>query len=53
MVVAEDAFTIAGMAVGFALWLGLCYAVYRWGPFEYEGSLVATIKAGLAKSRRR
>jgi len=52
MVLAEDAFTLAGMAVGFALWLGLCYAVYRWGPFEEEGSIRAAIRAGWARRRR-
>jgi hypothetical protein len=49
---ADDAFTIGGMVVGFALWLGLCYAVYRWGPFE-DGSLGATLKAVVAKARGR
>ena len=53
MLLADDAFTIAGMAVGFALWLGLCYAVYRWGPFEDAGSLSATVRAAIAKSRGR
>ena len=53
MLLADDAFTIGGMVVGFALWLGLCYAVYRWGPFEDAGSLSATVRAAIAKSRGR
>jgi hypothetical protein len=36
MVLAQDAVSIFGMAVGFALWLGLIYVVHRWGPFEDE-----------------
>ena len=27
-------FTLAGLLVGFGLWLALLFAVYRWGPFE-------------------
>jgi hypothetical protein len=33
---AFDALTVAGVIVGFGLWLGLIFAVHRWGPFEDE-----------------
>jgi hypothetical protein len=49
MLLAEDALTIVGIAVGFGLWLALYCAIYRWGPFEDAGSIVATIKAAAAK----
>ena len=51
MLLADDAFTIAGMAVGFALWLGLCYAVYRWGPFEEGLSIPDAFRALVSKLR--
>jgi hypothetical protein len=53
MLLAEDALTIVGIAVGFGLWLALYYAVYRWGPFEDEGSIVATVRAAAAKRHER
>jgi hypothetical protein len=53
MLVADDAFTILGMAVGFALWLGLCYAVYRWGPFEEGRSFSELFRDAKARLRGR
>jgi hypothetical protein len=50
MLLAEDAFSLFGIALGFALWLALVYAVYRWGPFEDEGSIRAAFRA--VRSRR-
>lgn len=45
MLLAQDALTIVGVVVGFGLWLGLVYAVYRWGPFEDETSIVRAFRA--------
>jgi hypothetical protein len=36
MLLGFDALTVAGVIVGFGLWLALIFAVYRWGPFERE-----------------
>ena len=36
MPLAFDALTVAGVIVGFGLWLALIFAVHRWGPFEDE-----------------
>jgi hypothetical protein len=53
MLLAADAVTIAGIAVGTGLWFGLVYAVYRWGPFEEDRSLVASVRAAVARDRER
>jgi len=53
MLLAQDALTIFGMAVGFGLWLALVYAVYRWGPFEDERSIRALLRAATEKHRGR
>ncbi len=34
MLLAVETLTITGLLVGFALWLGLIFAVGRWGPWE-------------------
>jgi hypothetical protein len=36
MLLGFDALTVAGVIVGFGLWLALILVVYRWGPFEDE-----------------
>lgn len=53
MLLAEDALTIVGIAIGTCLWFGLVYAVYRWGPFEDDRSIVASVRAAVARDRER
>ena len=36
MLLAESALTIFGIVFGTALWFGLFYVIWRWGPFEDE-----------------
>ena len=36
MLLGFDALTVAGVIVGFGLWLALIFAVHRWGPFDDE-----------------
>jgi len=49
MLLALDSLTIFGIAVGFGLWIALVYAVYRWGPFEDEQSIVSAFRALTAR----
>lgn len=53
MLLAASAVTIAGIVVGTALWFGLVYAVYRFGPFDDDPSFVASVRAAIARDRRR
>jgi hypothetical protein len=49
MALAEDAFSLFGIAFGFALWFALVFAVYRWGPFEDESSIVRAFRAATGR----
>lgn len=52
MLLGASVVTIAGIVVGTLLWFGLVYAVYRWGPFEDDRSLVASVRAAVAREKR-